>query len=163
MPQLWITRGLNPDVPDGLGVLVRFDPAEETPAAIILDHLADYAYDGDYRFYILATDAFIERRLEGSTLTLDLVTYPSKIERAGVDPTLFQQPAVQDASAVRILRAAFEVDPAEYAEAAEETYLWLSAEDASLEQIKEAIADEEDLPLVFAPAPAPLRPDSVSS
>ena len=155
MPQLWMTEGLDLDSPDTPFVLVRFDADEGTPARKVLDHLGSWAYEGERLLYIIPADGWIERRIEGSTLTIDLVTYPTLIEKAGVDPGSFTEKSALDASAVRLLRASFIVDPAEYAEADDATYVWTTAENTSLEQIKQDIEDENDAPLVFAPEPAP--------
>lgn len=82
-------------------------------------------------------------------MILDLVTYPSIIEKAGVDPSFFPEHAKRDPDAVRIVRVACEVDPAEYAKAGEGTFVWTAPDGHTLEEIKERIEDDEEWPLSF--------------
>ena len=128
MPQLWMTAGVDLEEPDTPFVLVRFDADEGTPARKVLDHISNWAYEGERLLYIIPADGWVERRLDGSTLTIDLVTFPGVIEKAGVDSSLFTERAALDPSAIRLLRASFTVDPAEYAKAYEATYVWTTAD-----------------------------------
>lgn len=148
MPRAWITNDLISDYADLFFVLLQFDPGNGTAVEAVINELANYGYEGDKSQDIAASDGWIERSLEGTTLTLDLVTYPAIIERAGVDPGLFPERAKRDPDAVRIVRVACEVDPAEYAKAAEGTFVWTAPDGITLEEIRERIEDDE-WPLSF--------------
>lgn len=154
MPRAWITNRLIPTHPDLFCVLVQFDPGSETPVSNVFYKITEYLYDFD----ISPGDAWIERSLEGTTLLLDLMTYPAMVEAAGVDLSLFPERSKRDPDAVRVVRVACEVDPAEYAKAYEGTFISTTPDGTTLEEIRELMAkDEEDdeyeLPLSFAEHP----------
>ena len=149
MPRAWITNNLIPDYADMFFVLLQLDPGDGTPVSAVFSELGSCGYEGDKSFDIAGTDAWMERTLEGTTLLLDLVAYPRLIEGAGVDPGLFTDRAQRDADAVRVVRVACEVDPAEYTKAHEGTFVWIATDGITLEQIRAAIEQDENWPLSF--------------
>lgn len=149
MPRAWITDNLIPDHADLFFVLLQFDPGNGTAVETVINDIGSYGYEGEQSQDIAASDAWIERSLDGTTLLLDLVTYPAIIERAGVDSSLFTEPAQRDPDAVRVVRVACEVDPAEYAKAQEGTFLWTAPDGITLEEIRERIEEHEEWPLSF--------------
>lgn len=148
MPRAWITNNLIPDYADMFFVLLQFDPGEGTPLNAVMNEFGSWGYEGEKSFDIAASDAWIERTLEGTTLLLDLVAYPALIESAGVDPTSFTERAQRDPDAIRLVRVACEVDPAEYAKAHQGTFVWTGPDGITLEQIRQAI-EQDEWPLSF--------------
>jgi hypothetical protein len=149
MPRAWITNNLIPDYADLFFVLLQFDPGNGTAVNAVINELGNYGHEGEKSQDIAASDAWIERSLNGTTLLLDLVTYPAIIERAGVDSSSFTERARRDPDAVRVVRVACEVDPAEYAKAGEGTFLWTAPDGITLEEIRARIEEHEEWPLSF--------------
>jgi hypothetical protein len=145
----WIVNNMITDYEDMYFVLLQFDPGEGTPASAVFNELGNCGYEGDKSFDIAATDAWVERTLQGTTLLLDLVAYPRIIEGAGLDPASFTERAQRDADALRVLRVACDVDPAEYAKAHEGTFIWTAPDGTSLEEIRASIEQDENWPLSF--------------
>ena len=104
VPRAWIVNNMITDYEDMYVVLLQFDPGTGTPVSAVLNEFGNVGYEGDKSLDIAATDAWIERTLESTTLLLDLVAYPALIEGAGVDPALFTERAQRDPDAVRVVR-----------------------------------------------------------
>jgi hypothetical protein len=151
--KLLIANGLSylaPEHFDKWYVLLQLDPLQEMPWNKVVRYLSGFGYETDRALDVAETDAWVERHLVGSTLTVDLVTYPDIIEGADVDPDTFNQPSVRDPSARVVLRVSAEVDCTQYSQVEEHgTFLWWASEDIQLDQIKQEIADEVEWPLVF--------------
>jgi hypothetical protein len=156
MSTLWITEGL-PHAEGPRGLLITVDLDEATPAHAVLAQVRNYSYDDEEYSYICATDGWIQCRLDGSTLTADILTYPKYIEDAGVDPALFTESVAHDPLSRRILRVTGEVDPAQYAEVADDGIAVVFTKDvATREELQQRMADDSDWwTFIFAPHPAP--------
>jgi hypothetical protein len=130
MAEAWLCSGVDPDTPDGVVLVVVVDP-EGDQGERAVSRLGLSAYEGDTAFHLARTDGWAERRLDGDTLTVDVV----------------------DGGAARLLRVTATVDPAEYARAAEVTVVWEAPSGTPAEQVIAALRDQADLPLVLAPGP----------
>lgn len=138
------------DRPDaGFHVVVVTDPAGSV-AERALAYLGSSAYESDDAWYVLQTDAWVERSLDGDCLTLDFVAYPPCLDGFEGQMDHFVSRSLIDPDAIRLLRVVAQVDPVAYSQAAPETLLMLGA---SATDALAALANGEDEPLVFAPAP----------
>jgi len=139
-----------PDHPDArFQVVVVIDPAASVEERA-LAYLGSSAYEGDDAWYVLQTDAWVERRLDGDCLTLDVLAYPPCLDgfEGQMDPVVSQSSI--DPDAIRLLRVVGQVDPDAYSQAAPETLVMMGA---SATDALAALANGEDEPLVFAPPP----------
>ena len=138
------------DHPDArFQVVVVIDPAASVEERA-LAYLGSSAYESEDAWYVLQTDAWVERRLDGDCLTLDFVAYATGLDGFEGPMDRFVSRSPIDSDAIRLLRVVGQVDPVAYARAAPETLVTMGA---STTDALAALANGEDDPLVFAPAP----------
>jgi hypothetical protein len=156
MSTLWIAEGM-PHAEGPRALLITIDLAGTTPGHKVLAEVRNYSYDEDEYSYISATDAWIQCRLDGSTLTADILTYPKYIEDAGFDLAHFPETVAHDPLSRRILRVTGEVNPAQYAEVANDGIAVVFTEDvASPEELQQRMTGDSDWWMfIFAPNPPP--------
>ncbi|MFL6073347.1 MAG: hypothetical protein ACJ73S_08140 [Mycobacteriales bacterium] len=130
MAEAWLCSGVDPDAPEDVLLVVVVDPEGE-PGERAVARLGLSAYEGETAFHLAPADGWAERRLDGDTLTVDVI----------------------GAGAVRLLRVAGTVDPAEYARAGPATVVWEAPAGTPAEQVIAGLRDQADLPLILAPGP----------
>ncbi|MBC6463286.1 hypothetical protein [Actinomadura sp. HBU206391] len=114
-----------------------------------------HAYEGDRAFYVVQTDAWVERRLDGDTLTVDVVAHSAVLKRLGIEPAGFADRSRVDPYAVRLLRVVSAVDPALYARVPETTIVFAAPSGGPADKVVAALNAEADWPVIYAPPPAP--------
>lgn len=141
----------SPDHPDArFQVAVVIDPTASVEARA-LAYLGSSSYESDNAWYVLQSDAWVERRLDGDRLTLDFVAYSRCLDGFEEQTDQFVARSSIDQEAIRLLRIVGQVDPVAYSQAAPETLLVFDT--SSFVDALAALADGEGDPLVFAPAP----------
>ncbi|MFF5211175.1 hypothetical protein [Streptosporangium sp. NPDC000396] len=153
MPDIFFCPGADPVDRNVLTLVLRVDP-QGTPAERAVYALGMSAYEGDRVFYVLPTDAWAERRLEGDTLTVDIMTYTSWLGElvAGVaDPADFDPLPGPNPGECVLLRRSATVDPVEYARADGATLVFGAPADMPVEQVIAAMYAEEDWPIILGP------------
>ncbi|MCP2098198.1 hypothetical protein LV78_006189 [Actinosynnema pretiosum] len=151
VPELLLRNGINPEDPDAPVLLVIIDP-ERSPGERAVCLLGNHGYERDNALYLVPTDGWAERALDGGSLVVDLVAYPLVLGGYDLDLGLFTEPAAQDADAVRLLRVTGEVDATELPEA---TVVVAVSEGATVDDVVEELRSGELWPVVLAPARAP--------
>jgi len=139
-----------PNHPDArFQVVVVIDPAVSVEERA-LAYLGSSAHEGDAAWYVLQTDAWVERRLDGDCLTLDVLAYAPCLDgfEGQMDPVVSRSSI--DPDAIRLLRVVGQVDPDAYSQAAPETLVMMGT---SAAEALAALANGDDEPLVFAPPP----------
>jgi hypothetical protein len=122
---------------------------QDTPSGAVLHQISLYGYETGQALDIVETDAWVERQLDGSTLTISIATYPRIIEETGINISTFPEQSKRDPNANIVLRVTADVNPIDYAKAGEATFHWWATDGTPLEQIKQEIADEINWPMVF--------------
>lgn len=76
MAEALLCDGLDPDYPDAMTlVVVVSEVADHHERAAA--RLASYGYEGENCLYLVQTDGWAERRLDGELLTVDIVAHPA--------------------------------------------------------------------------------------
>ncbi|MFD7748868.1 hypothetical protein ACFV2V_22700 [Streptomyces sp. NPDC059698] len=150
MAGILLCTGLDPDDPDAetVVVVVAEAPDHHERAAA---RLATCGYEGDGCFYLVQTDGWAERRLDGDLLTVDIVAHPALLRGLEVDRAKFTARSSYAPHVLRLLRVEARVDPAAYARAPEETLLLTVPAGASAEEAVALVRSGEEWPLVLAP------------
>ncbi|MGW7097337.1 hypothetical protein [Streptomyces sp. NPDC054874] len=91
MAEAVLCDGLDPDDPD--------DPDAVTVVVVVSDvadhheraaaRLGSYGYEGENCLYLVQTDGWAERRLDGELLTVDIVAHPALLRGLEVDRERF--------------------------------------------------------------------------
>jgi hypothetical protein len=152
--QVWLRSGVDPDAPDEVVLMVVVDPAG-TPGERAVARLADYGYEGDGALYLVRTDGWVERRLDGRTLVIDVVAYPALLEGADLAGAGFPERSQVDPQAVRLLRLTTVVDPVEYAHAPEATAVLSAPAGSTPDGILAAVRAGDAWPVIYGPPPDP--------
>jgi hypothetical protein len=132
MAEAWLRRGIDPDAPDDMHLVVAVDP-NGSPGERAVVELATRAAEGDGALFVAPADGWVQRRLDGDTLTVELY-------RGGTDPE-------------RLVRVETTVDPLDYAETGPSTLVFAAARGATSDEVVAAIQAEVDWPIVYAPRP----------
>ncbi|WP_098008383.1 hypothetical protein [Streptomyces sp. sk226] len=150
MAETLLCTGLNPDDPDAETVVVVVSevPDDHERAAA---RLAACGYEGDGCFYLVQTDGWAERRLDGDVLTVDIVAHPVLLRGLEVDRAKFTARSSYAPSVLRLLRVEARVDPAAYARASEETVLVTAPPGTPAEDAVALVRSGEEWPLVLTP------------
>ncbi|MEU4120199.1 hypothetical protein AB0F71_37580 [Kitasatospora sp. NPDC028055] len=159
MARLYVRSDLDPSDREAHVAVLVVDP-DGTPGERALDRLGAYCYEGDGAFFLLPTDGWAERTLDGDRLTVTIAVYPYALEQVRVDPADFPLRSALDPDAAVVLSA--EVDlPAEVAarsarsarsaRLSEATAVFTGAAGVPLEAL---LASGEDWPMVLADGPA---------
>ena len=151
MANVWVRSGFDPDAPDDVHVIVAVDPDGTAEEERAMSRVMSGAHEGDGAFYVLQTDAWMERALEGDTLVLDVVAYPVVLQ--GVDLAGVPERSRVDPDAIRVLRAATTVDPEVFARAQDVTVVVEVPPGTGIDDIVAGISDEAVTPVIFAPPP----------
>ena len=130
MAEVGLRTGLVPGEPDQVAVVVAV-LVDGVPGERAVGELGARGYESDDALYILTSDAWVERDLDGTRLTVDFVV-PEKL-----------------------LRVTGEVDPAEYARASDVTIVVLGDNGDSLDEAIATLIADGEWPLVFGTADAP--------
>ena len=154
MTDLLVWPGVNPADPDGVDVVLVVDPDGDQSERIVAE-IGAWGHEGDGALFIIPGDAWIERRVEGATLTVDVYVYEHLLRQLKVDLSAYPVRALVDERAVRVLSHSKEVDVELYAEAEPATAVYGAPTGTTPEEVVAAIADEEDWPMIFAPPPSP--------
>ncbi|MEU3056941.1 hypothetical protein [Streptomyces griseus] len=152
MAEALLCTGLDPDDPDAetLVVVVSDVPDHHERAAA---RLASYGYEGDGCLYLVQTDGWAERRLEGDLLTVDIVAHPALLRGLEADRERFSAPSSADPAALRLLRVETRVDPAAYGRASGATLVLTAPAGTPAEEAVALVRSGEDWPLVLTPPP----------
>lgn len=143
MAELALRDGLDPKHPEQVVLAVAVDPDGSVGERAV-------AVMGDYCFpdeeaglgHILATDAFVECRLDSGVVTIDFMLYPSPARSdERIDEADFPERSTREPLAIRVLRV---TGTTTQDELPDETLVYMTPLDE---------LTEEDEPLVFAPAP----------
>lgn len=152
MAEAVLCDGLDPDDPDALTlVVVVSDVADHHERAAA--RLATYGYEGEDCLYLVQTDGWAERRLEGELLTVDIVAHPALLRGLEVDRERFTARSAGDPAALRLLRVEARVDPAAYGRASDVTLVLNAPAGTPAEQAVALVRSGEDWPLVLTPRP----------
>ncbi|MEV6478089.1 hypothetical protein [Streptomyces sp. NPDC051657] len=152
MAEAVLCDGLDPDDPDAVTlVVVVAEQADHQERAVA--RLGAYGYEGEDCLYLVRTDGWAERRLDGELLTVDIVAYPALLKGLEEDGERFPERSSADPAAVRLLRVEARVDPAAYARAAEVTLVLTAPAGSPAEEAVALVRSGEDRPLVVAPRP----------
>ncbi|MEU5697084.1 hypothetical protein [Actinosynnema sp. NPDC020468] len=118
---------------EGTAVVLVVDQ-EGTPQERAVAGLGARGYEGDECLYLVQTDGWVDRRVVGDVLTLDVVL-------AGeTGPTV-------------LLSVTTRVDPVAYARAGAETVVLVAAPGESAGSALDTALSGEEWPLIVAPAP----------
>jgi hypothetical protein len=143
MAEVALRTGLDPNDPERVVLAVAVDPDGSVGERAV-------AVMGDYCFpdeeagvgHILATDAFVECRLDSGVVTVDFLLYPSPARSdERINEADFPERSTHEPLAIRVLRV---TGTTTRDELPDETLVYLTPLDA---------LTEEDEPLIFAPAP----------
>lgn len=152
MAEALLCDGLDPDCPDAMTlVVVVSEVADHHERAAA--RLASYGYEGENCLYLVQTDGWAERRLDGELLTVDIVAHPALLRGLEVDRERFTARSSGDPAALRLLRVAARVDPVAYGRASELTLVLTVPAGTPAEQAVAAVRAGEDWPLVLTPRP----------
>ncbi|MFJ7249614.1 hypothetical protein ACIQWA_33960 [Kitasatospora sp. NPDC098652] len=153
MARLYVRSDLDPSDREAHVAVLVVDP-DGTPGERALDRLGAYCYEGDGAFFLLPTDGWAERSLDGDRLTVTIAVYPYALEQVRVDPADFPLRSVLDPDAAVVLSAEV-VLPTEVAarsaRLSEATAVFTGAAGVPLEAL---LASGEDWPMVLADGPA---------
>ncbi|MFF8771784.1 hypothetical protein [Kitasatospora sp. NPDC015120] len=150
MARLHVHSGINPDDPDAPVVALLVDPGGP-PGERAVARLDRYGHEGDGAFYLLPTDGWAERTLDGDRLTVTVAAYPFTLKQLGADPEAFPERSDTVPEAALVLRAVTVVDPGTYARADDATAVFTAGPGLALDEV---LAGEDAWPLVLAPPPA---------
>ncbi len=146
MAELVVRAGVNPAEPDVPAVVVVVDP-EGTAGEQAVVRLGDYCYEGDEVLYFSQTDGWTVHSFDGGRLVVDVLVYPSVLERLEIDAEPFPG---RSGELVSLLSVAGEVDAELYAQVDPGTAVFPVASGESLDA---AIASDEDWPILMALPP----------
>ncbi|MGW6289592.1 hypothetical protein [Streptomyces sp. NPDC055107] len=152
MAEVVLCEGLDPDYPDATTVVVVVSDVaghHERAAA----RLGSYGYEGENCLYLVQTDGWAERRLNGELLTVDIVAHPALLRGLEVDRERFTARSVGDPAVLRLLRVEARVDPEAYGRASELTLVLTVPAGTPAGQAVERVRTGEDWPLVLTPRP----------
>lgn len=152
MADLLVWPGVNPADPGGVVVVLVVDPQGDAAEQIVAE-IGAWGYEGDAALFIVPSDAWIERRVDGRTLTVDVYVYEYLLGQLNVDLTAYPVRALVDPRAVRVLSFSKDVDVELHAEADAATAVFSTPSGTSADEVIAAIADEEDWPMIFNPPP----------
>ncbi|MFI8435643.1 hypothetical protein ACIGJO_18200 [Streptomyces sp. NPDC079020] len=152
MAELVLCTGLDPDDPDSVTPVVIVAEGS-TPAEDAVTRLGAYGYEGDDCLYIVQTDGWAERRLEGELLTVDIVAYPAVLKGLETDADLFPERSAADPEALRLLRVSARVSPGTYARATDITAVLTAPAGTPAEEVVDEARSGESWPLILAPRP----------
>ncbi|MFF2074826.1 hypothetical protein ACFVXG_08710 [Kitasatospora sp. NPDC058162] len=149
MARLYVRSDLDPSDRDAHVAVLVVDP-DGTPGERALDRLGSYCYEGDGAFFLLPTDGWAERTLDGGRLTVSIAVYPYALEQVRVDPADFPVRSAVDPDAAVVLtaEAAVPAPPVRFSEA---TAVFTGAPGTPLDAL---LAAGEDWPMVLADGPA---------
>lgn len=139
----------HPDAPDSRVVVVLIDPTASVEEHAV-EHLGSSSYESNDAWYVLQSDAWVERHLDGGCLTLDFVAHSHCLQAFPWQSGPFVARSIVDPSAIRLLRVIAQVDPIAFAQASPETWVVVGA---SFAEAAAALAEGDLDPLVFAPSP----------
>ncbi|MEU0356600.1 hypothetical protein [Streptomyces cyaneofuscatus] len=151
MAEALLCAGLDPDDPDSTTLVVVV--AEEGHHERAVAGLVPYGYEGDGCLYLVRTDGWAERRLEGRRLIVDIVAYPALLEGLDGGAERFPERSDADPAALRLLRVRASVDPDAYERASEVTLVLTAPAGTPAEEAVALVRSGEDWPLVVAPPP----------
>lgn len=152
MAEAALCEGLDPDYPDATTVVVVVsDVADHHERAAA--RLGSYGYEGENCLYLVQTDGWAERRLDGELLTVDIVAHPALLRGLEVDRERFTARSVGDPAVLRLLRVEARVDPGAYGRASELTLVLTVPAGTPAGQAVERVRTGEDWPLVLTPRP----------
>lgn len=139
----------NPDEPEALYLLLVVNGSASIEESVV-EELGLSAVEGDDCFYFSQTDGWVERKIEGNHLTIDVCVYPKVLESINLDTSRFQERSPTNKDAIRLLRATTEVDESAMKSVGEVT---LIVAGESLHEAVAALIAREQVPIVFAPPP----------
>ncbi|MFD5466017.1 hypothetical protein ACFWIQ_24760 [Kitasatospora sp. NPDC127059] len=148
MARLYVRAGLDPSDPGAQVAVLVVDP-DGAPGERALDRLGSYCYEGDGAFFLLPTDGWAERGLDGDRLAVSIAVYPYALEQVGADPADFPDRSAVDPDAAVVLsaEAALPVPPGRLSEA---TAVFTGAPGVPLDDL---LGAEDDWPMVLADGP----------
>ncbi|MFB8104380.1 MULTISPECIES: hypothetical protein [unclassified Streptomyces] len=152
MAEALLCAGLDPDDPD-CTTLVVVVTEEEGHQERAVAGLVPYGYEGDGCLYLVRTDGWAERRLEGRQLTVDIVAYPALLDGPEGGAERFPERSDADPAALRLLRVRACVEPDAYERASEVTLVLTAPAGTPAEEAVALVRSGEDRPLVVAPPP----------
>jgi hypothetical protein len=143
----WLRTGVDPQAPDAPLLVVVIDPAAG-PGERAVRNLLDHGYEGDGAFYLLPTDAWVERQLDGTTLTVRIVAPTDQLDELDIEDAGFAEPEPGDTV---LLERVTTVDPALYARTGPGTMVFASRRGTSPAEVVAAIHAADDWPLILGP------------
>ncbi|WP_406450112.1 hypothetical protein OG782_11990 [Streptomyces sp. NBC_00876] len=152
MAELVLCTGLDPDDPDAVTLVVTVAEGRAADEDAVAG-LGRYGYEGDGCLYLVQTDGWAERRLDGETLTVDIVAHPAVLKGLETAADLFPGRSAADPEALRLLRVSAQVSPAAYARATEITAVLTAPAGTPAEQIVAQARSGGNWPLILASQP----------
>jgi hypothetical protein len=140
MAEVGLRTGLVPSEPDQLAVVVAV-LVDGAPGERAVGELGAHGYECDDALYLLTSEAWVERVLDGTRLTVDFVV------AAETDAV----PDPDGSGVVRLLSVSGDVDPVEYGRVADETIVVLGDKGDSLDEAIATLTADGEWQLVFGP------------